>query len=195
MIKLMILAIAVYCILYYISTLVDRYRELEKSKIPVQDKSPYNIGTVLVAGYREVAGKYPPKKVAYSKPTKIQVPVVEWRICSHKDLPEPSPAEALIIKELNKYRINWVREVEFLEHKSSNYGYYRYDFYLRDYNIVIEYDGKTHNNDNRLAVDKAKDDFCASKGIIMVRYNRKHFYNMKHTIEVLMKDLKVKKRF
>lgn len=67
----------------------------------------------------------------------------------------------------------------------------RFDFYLPNYNCVIEYDGEHHFLDNRYSKnsdslevvkkrDKIKDDFCRDNGINMIR------------IPYYMDDLKVK---
>lgn len=123
---------------------------------------------------------------------KRNVPV-QWRQCKHKNLPKPSVAEEMIIDQLVRYSVRWTREVEFLDHKSSEYGHYRYDFYLPDYNTVIEYDGKGHAQVNRKKADKSKDEFCASRGIKMIRYNKSHFYRIPEVMEELMKSLHIPK--
>lgn len=132
------------------------------------------------------------KKIAHKMPIHI-VPMlphgdVQWRRCERVDLPEPSAAETLIINELNRYRVDWHREVEFLQHRKSEYGYYRYDFYLPTLNLVIEYDGALHHsNPEQVANDKEKSRFCKEHNISMVRYNKTHYYNMHKEIATLMK--------
>lgn len=118
-----------------------------------------------------------------------------WFLCTHKDLPAPSVTETEIITALEKYSIKWVREVSFKGLQFTTYSYPRFDFYLPDYNIIIEYDGQyAHSTKQQLATDKAKDMFCKNNNIRVIRYNRKHYYNLQSHVCSLMKELKVKKR-
>lgn len=118
-----------------------------------------------------------------------------WFICTHKDLPAPSSAEALIIEQLDVYNVEWHREVSFKGIQLTPYSWPRYDFYLPGINTVIEYDGRSaHSNELQIATDKAKDKFCNDNGIKIVRYNAAHYYHMYGHINSLMKQSGIKKK-
>lgn len=118
-----------------------------------------------------------------------------WFLCTHKDLPAPSSAEYIIIEQLNMYNVIWHREVSFRGLQFTPYSWPRYDFYIPALNIVIEYDGQlSHSNDIQIATDKAKDKFCNDNGITIIRYNKKHYYNMYGHINALMKSNGIKKK-
>jgi very-short-patch-repair endonuclease len=137
----------------------------------------------------------PIKQAAVRKP----VPVKEkkkpaYRQCPRKDLPQPSAAEWQIINQLSLYNVEWYREVEFEDNKSSDYGYYRYDFYLPTLGLVIEYDGvSSHATEKRKTADAAKNRFCNTAGLRMIRYDRTHFYRMPAVIEKLMMEYKIER--
>lgn len=134
----------------------------------------------------------PVKQAAVRKPVVVREKKVEkkqlaYRECTRKDLPQPSAAEWQIINQLSLYKVEWYREVEFDGNKSSEYGYYRYDFYLPTLGLVIEYDGaSSHATEKRKAADVAKNTFCSSVRLRMIRYDRTHFYRMPAVIEKLM---------
>lgn len=108
---------------------------------------------------------------------------------------KPSPAEKVIIELLNLYKIKWYREVSFTEFRSSNYGHYRFDFYLPEYNTIIEYDSaKFHNTPDRQVVDAIKTKWCSDNFISLIRYTNKHFYSLATHINSLMKELKVTRK-
>lgn len=121
-----------------------------------------------------------------------------WFLCTHKDLPAPSSAEALIIEELEKYQIKWYREVSFNGLQFTLYSHPRFDFLLQlpdNKILIIEYDGRSaHSNNVQIATDKAKDKFCNDNGITIIRYNAKHYYNMYGHINSLMKSNGIKKK-
>lgn len=120
---------------------------------------------------------------------------LEWWECDHRNLPEPSVAEQMIIDELNRYHIKWHREVSFAGLKLSDKGYPRYDIWCPDILLCIEYDGTVwHSTEQSKAIDAAKDRFCKQQGLNIVRYNKQHYYRMERTIEVLMEQYKIKKK-
>jgi hypothetical protein len=84
---------------------------------------------------------------------------------------EPSHAERLIIKELQKERIIFEREVNFtgLVNPLTN-APLRYDFYIPKFNLIIEYDGiKSHSTIEVKDRDRIKNEFAKKKGIQLVR--------------------------
>lgn len=115
---------------------------------------------------------------------------LEWWVCDRIDLSEPSPAEALIIAELDKYRCKWYREVSFRGLQVNSWSYPRYDILV----IVplggihiIEYDGsKFHQTPEQRGMDKLKTKFCNTHNIPITRYDKKDYYHMSERIEELM---------
>lgn len=105
---------------------------------------------------------------------------------------EPSKAEDLIIYYLNKYNIPFNREVSFKGFISPKGGYYRYDFYLPQYNLIIEYDGKMYH-DNKVN-DIIKNTFCRKNNINIVRFNSKHYYHLNTEIQKLIKQYDKKQK-
>lgn len=101
-----------------------------------------------------------------------------------QDTITPSVAEKIISDFLNKYNINFSREVYFKDLVSPKGGYYRYDFYLPDYNLIIEYDGKKWHKDKTR--DDIKNKYCLDNNINIVRFSSKHYYQLdKHIKRVL----------
>jgi len=167
--------------------------------------SPVRRGTESIPAVKKVV----PAMRRPSKTVPIAIPAVTnevqniapnptdttWFLCTHKNLPAPSSAEVLIIEELEKYNIEWHREVSFRGLQFTTFSFPRYDFYLPSLRLVIEYDGvSSHSNELQIATDKAKDKFCNDNGITIVRYNRKHYYNMYGHINALMKGAGIKKK-
>lgn len=119
----------------------------------------------------------------------------KWFECPHPDLPSPSPAEALIITELNKYHCKWFREVSFNHLQVNTYSHPRFDFYIPSKNLIIEYDGKmAHNTPQQKAMDKLKTRFCISKGITIIRYSTKDYYHLSDRIADLMEEYSIAKK-
>ena len=103
-----------------------------------------------------------------------------------------SPAEAMIAGILSMYKVEWYREVSFHNFRSSDYGYYRFDFYIPSLKLVIEYDGKMfHNSPERRLVDQVKTEWCIANGLTVNRYTSKEYYSMATHIDKLMLSYKV----
>ncbi len=84
---------------------------------------------------------------------------------------EPSHSERLIIKHLQSERIKFEREVNFtgLVNPLTN-APLRYDFYIPQFNLIIEYDGvKYHANIDVKDRDRIKDNFAKRNKIDIVR--------------------------
>lgn len=115
-----------------------------------------------------------------------------WFVDSGK-VPEPSPAESLIIDILNKYNVVWEREVSFYGLQINKWSYPRYDFLIQvpvGVGIhIIEYDGQLyHQSEERIKVDKIKDKFCKENNIPLTRYNKKHYYKLNEYIHRMLSD-------
>lgn len=61
-----------------------------------------------------------------------------------------------------------------------------FDFYIPDYNLVIEYDGKQHYNSNKMEHQKVNDflknAFCKKNGINLLRIKYIDFNNIENII-------------
>jgi len=97
----------------------------------------------------------------------------------------PSVAEKLIIDTLLKLNINFSREVYFKDLISPKGGHYRFDFYLPDYNLIIEYDGKKWHKDKTR--DDIKNQYCLDNNINIVRLSSTHYYRMEKSIKRILK--------
>lgn len=101
---------------------------------------------------------------------------------------KPSPTEKVILYVLKKYNIRFIREVSF-----KKFGFasspYRFDFYLPDYNVIIEYDGEHHSRSGVKFNDKLKNQFCRLNGIKIYRFNKKHYNKLEFHIDKLLKTL------
>lgn len=85
-----------------------------------------------------------------------------------------SNLEEKIIKILNKERIKFIREKTYPDLKS---GYYRFDFFLPEYNICIECDGPQHYKYTKIFY-KNRQDFLKAQE----RDRRKNSYCLGHNI-------------
>jgi hypothetical protein len=93
-----------------------------------------------------------------------------------------SKGEKRIIDFLNTYNINFEKEKTFVDCRGRNNRFpLRFDFFLIDYNILVEYDGEHHfapvNKGYRAKYvhertkinDKIKDDYIVKNGIGLLR--------------------------
>jgi very-short-patch-repair endonuclease len=89
-----------------------------------------------------------------------------------------SKGEQYIVKFLKDYQIKFVKEKTFKDCKNEKTdGIFRFDFFLLDYNLIIEYDGKQHFEEveffNSLeeiqSSDLQKNDFCYKNNINLIR--------------------------
>ena len=117
----------------------------------------------------------------------------------HGDFPQPpkvhlrghgcptcseSKGELIVAKLLNTLEIQFVKEKKFEDCKNSKVGRYcrrlPFDFYLPEFNVVIEYDGKQHFEpieifggekvfQNLKIRDEIKNKYCKDNGIKMIR--------------------------
>ena len=107
-----------------------------------------------------------------------------------------SEAEKLIVQELNKYKVDWYREVAF-EGLKFEYGYARYDFLILTPKGIhlIEYDGRSsHCTAQQKERDTLKDKFCSNNGIPLTRYNSKHYYHLDREIALLLLQYGIQKK-
>jgi hypothetical protein len=132
---------------------------------------------------------------AINKAAKVKNPL-DWFVVE-KAQDQISVAEGMIIKELNKYKIDWYREIAFNGLKFSDYGYARYDFLIITHKGIhlIEYDGKaSHCTDLQIERDTIKNKFCSTNNIPLTRYNNKHYYHLPLEISRLMTKYDIKRK-
>lgn len=122
----------------------------------------------------------------------IVINPTEWFI-GDWGIGKPSPAELLIITELDRYCLDWYREVSFRGLVLPSGGYARFDFWLPDHRLIIEYDSKKwHESQDRVENDEIKSIFCRTHDVKLIRLHSKHYYKMEQTIYDIMKELGVK---
>lgn len=105
----------------------------------------------------------------------------------------PSAAEQIIMDIVDKYDVEWYREVSF-ETLPSARGFYRFDFWFPGLKLIVEYDGQLyHNSYERQLADTTKEQFCSLQGIRVVRYNKRHYYQLSTHIDNLMREFNIRK--
>ena len=84
---------------------------------------------------------------------------------------EPSFAEKQIARKLHEIHIGFKQEVCFESCRNSSTGnHLRFDFYLPDLNILIEYDGKQYHESELVKCrDSDKDRYARDWGIKLIR--------------------------
>lgn len=105
-------------------------------------------------------------------------------VCSRKKRYRNSTGVQWIREILSKEEIHFEEEKTFPDMTSSQNGKLRLDFFLPEFDIAIEYDGKQHfagwadMPNSRLEDiqrrDKEKNDYCRKKGIKLIRLNYMH---------------------
>lgn len=133
-------------------------------------------------------------RAAIKEKKRLQQGKPEWFICDWVKSLKVSHAEQLIIDQLSRYRIRWYREVSFKQLPLTPKGStYRYDFYLPDHNIIIEYQGKDwHLSPERLSADNVKAEFCKQHNITLITWSGEHYYHIDHHVRLLMNKIGVR---
>lgn len=87
---------------------------------------------------------------------------------------------------LKKLNIYFIRECSF-----KNYGSVtnpkRFDFYLPDFKIAIEFDGAFHYLQSRENKDLSKTAFCKAAGILLLRYELHTIHKIYSELPALLK--------
>ncbi len=113
-----------------------------------------------------------------------------------------SLGEFKIKQSLEELKIPFIKEKTFPELVSDNNVPLRFDFYLPQYNLIIEYDGEQHffgwQNDsqslkNNQYWDKIKNNYCQNNNILLIRipYTEKEKINasyIQNLIEGIIND-------
>jgi hypothetical protein len=114
-----------------------------------------------------------------------------------------SKGELKIRKYLTEKNIQFKQEHKFIDCISKNKGLSRFDFYLPEYNLCIEYDGDQHidgkyvwssrNADDILddihERDLIKNDYCTNKGIKLLRIYLWDYDNIEKLIDDALKGI------
>lgn len=100
-----------------------------------------------------------------------------WYLNKDRQKVKMSPTEKRIFKELKSIGIPFHREVCF-----AGIPLYTFDFYIPAYNLVIEYDGSTHELPEQQLRDKVKNSFCINNNIPIERFNKKHYMTLEQNI-------------
>lgn len=131
----------------------------------------------------------------YDKTAVPAVKIPEWFVDEWVKTLTISPAEQLIINELQKYSVKWEREISFVDMpKTEKNANYRFDFLLYELGVILEYHGKFwHQDSEKVAGDKLKEEFCIIHGIEYTTYSGKQYYNMEYEISELMGRLGISK--
>lgn len=91
-----------------------------------------------------------------------------------------SKGEDKIKQILTNLNINFIRQYTFDDCISDKNAKLRFDFYLPDYNLCIEYDGEQHFHptnyfggeetfQRRMELDKVKNEYCRNNNIHLIR--------------------------
>ena len=113
---------------------------------------------------------------------------VDW--CVTYDI-QPSYTEKLICSILTRRQEDFYREVSFrgMYYKQTG-GYARFDFWLPEYNLVFEYDGKDyHKTNEQKRRDLIKDNFCLKYGIKLIRLNKEHYQDLEQVICAYLEEI------
>jgi hypothetical protein len=109
-----------------------------------------------------------------------------------------SSGERYLKSFFKKYKIKYIREKTYKD--CINIVSLRFDFYLFDYNILIEFDGKQHfkmqeifggeEAFNKLKMrDEIKNKYCEDNNIPLYRFNYKQLRRKKSEIENRLKEI------
>lgn len=91
-----------------------------------------------------------------------------------------SKGEDKIKQILTNLNVNFIRQYTFDDCVSDKNAKLRFDFYLPDYNLCIEYDGEQHFRptsyfggeetfQRRMELDKVKNEYCRNNNIHLIR--------------------------
>ena len=109
-----------------------------------------------------------------------------------------SKGETKVREILNKYKINFIEQKKFSNCKNKQKNrFLRFDFYLIDFNICIEYDGVQHFNPTSSwggiqqflrtsENDRIKNKFCKKNNIKLKRISYKSFNQIEKIIEKII---------
>lgn len=147
----------------------------------------YNDEFIYISGYKSMSNQclfFHNKCGNYLQITPHSLLHREIKICCGNRI---SSYEKILSEFLKEHNIRFCREYKFEELK-FNGNMLRFDFYLLDYNILIEIDGELHGNsgytkkyneyNDVIQRDKMKNDFCDKNNIVLIRDTGIHIYKI-----------------
>lgn len=117
---------------------------------------------------------------------------------------KPSSYEAAVINILQAAAVRFEREKQF---KDLHYGYYRFDFFIPNMNIIIECDGEQHfcyskkfhkKREDFLKSqerDRRKNSYCLANNIKLYRIPFWEFENIKTFSDLIQNKFLVKNKW
>ncbi len=88
---------------------------------------------------------------------------------SHSNI-KPSFGELKVMKHLDLFDVEYLREVSFAGLVTDKGREFRFDFFIPSLSLIIEYDGKAyHSSSSRIAADNIKNKFARKHGIRVIR--------------------------
>lgn len=117
--------------------------------------------------------------------------VTEWFITKEGKEFKSSPMEDMIAGILVKIGTKYKREVSFrgLNPTGAKKGWLRFDFFIPDHRVCIEYDGaQWHKATNRLKYDKLKTDYCLEHNIHLLRLTKNDLSHLQERIEKALRS-------
>lgn len=102
----------------------------------------------------------------------------------------PSPTEQRIINALSTTDITFYREVTFNKLLIRKTVYYRFDFWIPKYRLLIEYDGKHHLEPSNKAKDLYKDNFALWNNLKLHRFNIDNYQTLEQDVLTCLYEVK-----
>lgn len=114
---------------------------------------------------------------------------------------QPSAGEKEVTRILSVFNVKFVAEMEFTDLVNPLTGQQlRFDFYLPEFNAIIEFDGKQHfqyhpdfhskdgygSFDAQKKRDRFKNQYCVKRGIKLLRIKYNQFSKMKDLIQTFL---------
>ena len=129
-------------------------------------------------------------KIKYKKQPKYNKNIPTWFITRAGQNSIPSPTEEKIIKILDELDIIYIREVSFegLQTSQDSQSYLRFDFFIPNKNLLIEYDGKDwHTGFEVFCRDSMKNLFAQRHKIKLIRFIAEDLPTLEKQIKNLLK--------
>jgi very-short-patch-repair endonuclease len=106
---------------------------------------------------------------------------------------ETSPAEKRIEAALKQLKVNYEKEVSFNGLMTSYGNYYRFDFFVPRYSLIIEYDGAHHEADGKRYIDRKKENFAERHGMTVARFDFTNWKTLEDDVKELIEQMEHKK--
>lgn len=109
------------------------------------------------------------KKIIYKKDSKVRVPRETVKVAEefrNNLISEPTKSEVTFGKVLREFSIPFEFQKIFYYYEGTRRKFYIVDFYLKDHNLVIEVDGKYHNDVEVMDNDRKRTEILLQSGAI-----------------------------